>query len=98
MLKFGLTALIVIVLISCSHNAYRSTNKEYKKQVKEFAKLLGLKEQQLQRYEAEGFKTVSFQNLMKFINIINLDLKVKEIIIKPKRKLRTASGKELSKA
>ena len=65
---------------------------------KEFAKLLGLKEQQLQRYEAEGFKTVSFQNLMKFINIINLDLKVKEIIIKPKRKLRTASGKELSKA
>ncbi|HXL54683.1 MAG TPA: hypothetical protein VN958_00410, partial [Chitinophagaceae bacterium] len=64
----------------------------------EFAKMHGLKEQQLQRYESEGFKTVSFQNLMKFINLINLDLKVKEIVIKPKRKLRTASSKELSKA
>ena len=40
MLKFGLITLIVLVLISCSHNAYRSTNKEYKKQAKEFAKLL----------------------------------------------------------
>jgi N-acetylmuramoyl-L-alanine amidase len=40
MLKFGLTALIILVLISCSHNAYRSTNKEYKRQAKEFGKLL----------------------------------------------------------
>src|SRR5258706_8241923 len=50
---------------------------------KEFAKILCLKEQQLQRYEAESFKTVSFQNLIKFLNLINLDLKIKESVIKP---------------
>lgn len=44
---------------------------------KEFSMQLGLKEQQLQRYESEGFKSVSFQKLVKFINIINLDLKIK---------------------
>ena len=53
---------------------------------KEFAKILGLKEQQLQRYEAESFKTVSFQNLVKFLNIIELDLKIKEAVIKPARR------------
>ena len=53
---------------------------------KEFAKILGLKEQQLQRYEAESFKTVSFQNLIKFLNLINLDLRIKETVIKPKRR------------
>ncbi|MEP6465721.1 MAG: helix-turn-helix domain-containing protein [Parafilimonas sp.] len=53
---------------------------------KEFAKILGLKEQQLQRYEAELFKTVSFQNLIKFLNLIQLDLKIKEIVIKPTRR------------
>jgi HTH-type transcriptional regulator/antitoxin HigA len=56
---------------------------------KEFAKILGLKEQQLQRYEAESFKTVSFQNLMKFLNLINLDLKIKEAVIKPTRRNKT---------
>ncbi len=65
---------------------------------KDFSKLLGIKEQQLQRYESDGFKTVSFQNLMKFINLINLDLKVKETVIKPKRKLRTAQNKSFSHA
>ena len=30
----------VLILLSCSQNAYRSTNKSYKKQVKEFAKIL----------------------------------------------------------
>jgi HTH-type transcriptional regulator/antitoxin HigA len=53
---------------------------------KEFAKILGLKEQQLQRYEAESFKTVSFQNLIKFLNLIDLDLKIKEAVIKPIRR------------
>ncbi len=53
---------------------------------KEFAKILGLKEQQLQRYESESFKTVSFQNLMKFLNLLQLDLKIKQLIIKPDRK------------
>ena len=60
---------------------------------KEFAKLLDLKEQQLQRYEAESFKTVSFQNLRKFLNCIQLDLKIKKSIIKPnKRKLHSSSS------
>lgn len=31
---------IVLFLLSCSHNAYRSTNRVYKKQVKEYVKLL----------------------------------------------------------
>ncbi|HEY2727258.1 MAG TPA: hypothetical protein VGI61_08800 [Parafilimonas sp.] len=53
---------------------------------KEFAKILGLKEQQLQRYEAESFKTVSFQNLINFLNLIDLDLKIKESVIKPTRR------------
>ncbi|HEX5151747.1 MAG TPA: helix-turn-helix domain-containing protein [Parafilimonas sp.] len=58
---------------------------------KEFAKILGLKEQQLQRYEAESFKTVSFQNLMKFLDLINLDLKIKETVIKPIRRNKTTA-------
>jgi HTH-type transcriptional regulator/antitoxin HigA len=60
---------------------------------KEFAKLLELKEQQLQRYEAESFKTVSFQNLIKFLNRIQLDLKIKKSIIKTdRRKLHSSSS------
>ncbi len=49
---------------------------------KEFSKTLGLKEQQLQRYEAEGFKTVSFQNLVKFLDLMKLDLTIKETSLK----------------
>jgi N-acetylmuramoyl-L-alanine amidase len=40
MFKFFFTAFLIVVSISCSHNAYRSTNKDYKRQSKEFAKLL----------------------------------------------------------
>ncbi|MEP6514261.1 MAG: hypothetical protein ABJA79_10345 [Parafilimonas sp.] len=64
---------------------------------REFSQLLGLKEQQLQRYESENFKTVSFQNLIKFINRIDLDLKVRGTITKSKSKLRRAATKHLSK-
>jgi N-acetylmuramoyl-L-alanine amidase len=63
MLKFGLTALIVLVLISCSRNAYRSTNKEYKKQSKEFAKLLReypLKDSAGLAYAADWVGTTNF--------------------------------------
>ena len=52
---------------------------------KEFSKTLGLKEEQLQRYESEGFKSVSFQNLIKFINIIDLDLKIKAPTLKRRK-------------
>jgi N-acetylmuramoyl-L-alanine amidase len=39
-LKIFLSFCITVLIISCSHNAYRSANKDYKKQVKEYAKLL----------------------------------------------------------
>ncbi|MCZ2224837.1 MAG: hypothetical protein LC122_14540 [Chitinophagales bacterium] len=44
---------------------------------KEFSKQLELKEQQLQRYEATGFKTVSFDRLISFLEKINLKIKIK---------------------
>jgi len=52
---------------------------------KELANRLGLKEQQLQRYESEGFRTVSFQNLIKFIKLMNLDLRIKKTSIRTNR-------------
>ena len=45
---------------------------------KAFAEKLGLKEQQLQRYEAEDFKSVSFKNLLKFIHMVGLEVKIKD--------------------
>jgi DNA-binding Xre family transcriptional regulator len=45
---------------------------------KEFSSKLGLKEQQLQRYEADNFKSVTFKNLLKFIHILGLEIKIKE--------------------
>lgn len=44
---------------------------------KEFSIQLELKEQQLQRYEATGFKTVSFDRLISFLEKINLKVKIK---------------------
>jgi ribosome-binding protein aMBF1 (putative translation factor) len=43
---------------------------------KEFAAMLGIKEQQLQRYEAEDYRTVSFSTFLKFIAIAGLDVQV----------------------
>lgn len=40
MLKYYLIVFVGVILISCSHNAYHSTNKAYKKQSKELARLL----------------------------------------------------------
>ena len=45
---------------------------------KEFAEMLGIKEQQLQRYESESFKGVTFRNLLKFLDLIGLEIKIKE--------------------
>ena len=45
---------------------------------KEFAAMLGIKEQQLQRYESESFKGVTFRNLLKFLDLIGLEIKIKE--------------------
>jgi ribosome-binding protein aMBF1 (putative translation factor) len=46
---------------------------------KELSAMLGLKEQQLQRYEASGFKSVTFRNLLKFLDLMGLEIKIKEI-------------------
>lgn len=45
---------------------------------KELAEQLGLKEQQLQRYEADNFKSVTFKNLLKFLDLIGLEIRIKE--------------------
>jgi DNA-binding Xre family transcriptional regulator len=45
---------------------------------KEFAEQLGIKEQQLQRYEADNFKSVTFKNLLRFLDAIGLEIMIKE--------------------
>jgi ribosome-binding protein aMBF1 (putative translation factor) len=45
---------------------------------KELAEQLGLKEQQLQRYEADNFKRVTFKNLLRFFDLIGLEIRIKE--------------------
>ena len=45
---------------------------------KQLSQMLGLKEQQLQRYEADGFKSVTFKNLLKFLDLIGLEIRIKE--------------------
>jgi len=47
---------------------------------KEFSEKVGIKEQQLQRYEAENFKSISFKNLLKILHAIGLKITVKGII------------------
>ena len=45
---------------------------------KELAEILELKEQQLQRYEANGFKSVTFKNLLRFFDLIGLEITIKD--------------------
>jgi DNA-binding XRE family transcriptional regulator len=45
---------------------------------KEFAQKLGVKEQQLQRYEANNFKSVTFKNLLRFFDLVGLEIRIKE--------------------
>ena len=50
---------------------------------KEFSKKIGMKEQQLQRYEAEDFQSISFKNLMKIVQAIGLHIHIQETSIEP---------------
>jgi HTH-type transcriptional regulator/antitoxin HigA len=50
---------------------------------KEFARKIGMKEQQLQRYEAEDFQSISFKNLMKIVHAIGLEILIQEAPIVP---------------
>lgn len=47
---------------------------------KELSEKVGMKEQQLQRYEAENFSGISFKNLLKILHAIGLDVTVKGTI------------------
>jgi HTH-type transcriptional regulator/antitoxin HigA len=54
---------------------------------KEFSKKIGMKEQQLQRYEAENFKSISFKNLLKILHAVGLKITVKGTIAGNKKSL-----------
>ncbi|HET6254454.1 MAG TPA: helix-turn-helix transcriptional regulator [Puia sp.] len=47
---------------------------------KEFSHKIGMKEQQLQRYEAEGFRSISFKNLLRILHAIGLEITVRGAI------------------
>jgi HTH-type transcriptional regulator/antitoxin HigA len=53
---------------------------------KEFSLKLGMKEQQLQRYEANRFKGISFDNLLQMITAMDVDLMVKPLVRRTRRK------------
>ncbi|MDF2190730.1 helix-turn-helix transcriptional regulator [Paraflavitalea sp. CAU 1676] len=53
---------------------------------KEFAEILGVKEQQLQRYEADNFKGVTFKTLLKFLDVLGLEITIKETRLNKSRK------------
>jgi DNA-binding Xre family transcriptional regulator len=48
---------------------------------KEFSQKIGMKEQQLQRYEAENFNSISFKNLLKILHAIGLEITVRGTIV-----------------
>jgi transcriptional regulator with XRE-family HTH domain len=54
---------------------------------KEFAALLGIKEKQLQRYEANNFGSVIFKDLLRFLEAVGLEITVEV------RKVRTIKNK-----
>jgi predicted XRE-type DNA-binding protein len=45
---------------------------------RQLAEILGIKEQQLQRHESNGFKSVTFKNLLKFLDLIGLEVTIKD--------------------
>lgn len=53
---------------------------------KELSKKLGMKEQQLQRYEASRFKGISFDNLLQFLEAMNIELVVKPVVRRKRTK------------
>lgn len=44
---------------------------------KDLSQKIGMKEQQLQRYEAENFNSISFKNLLKILHAMGLEITVK---------------------
>lgn len=64
---------------------------------KEFSKKLGIKEQQLQRYEADNFKSVTFKNLLRFLDAIGLEIRIKETRLNKQRNETPKKKKSSSK-
>lgn len=64
---------------------------------KEFSEKLGLKEQQLQRYEADNFKSVTFKNLLRFLDAIGLEIRIKETRLNKQRNETPKKKKPTSK-
>lgn len=64
---------------------------------KEFSEKLGLKEQQLQRYEADDFKSVTFKNLLRFLDAIGLEIRIKETRLNKSRNKISRTRKQSSK-
>jgi HTH-type transcriptional regulator/antitoxin HigA len=56
---------------------------------KEFSQKIGMKEQQLQRYEAEDFRSISFKNLLKILQAIGLEIFIQETPITDEQKRTT---------
>ncbi|MFT3826498.1 MAG: helix-turn-helix transcriptional regulator [Chitinophagaceae bacterium] len=63
---------------------------------KEFSEKLGLKEQQLQRYEADNFKGVTFKNLLRFLDAVGLEIKIKETRLNKSRQKISSKKKQTS--
>jgi transcriptional regulator with XRE-family HTH domain len=63
---------------------------------KEFAAQLGIKEQQLQRYEADNFRSVTFKNLIRFLDAIGLEVTIKETRM-PRTNKKKSRKKQSSK-
>jgi HTH-type transcriptional regulator/antitoxin HigA len=52
---------------------------------KGFSQKIGMKEQQLQRYEAENFNSISFKNLLKILHAAGLEVTVKGAVSSGKK-------------
>ena len=63
---------------------------------KEFSQKIGMKEQQLQRYEAEGFRSISFKNLLKLLQAIGLDIFIKDTSIGKVSKKETSDNQSIA--
>lgn len=67
--------------------AYKIQNKLTQKT---FSKQLGIKEQQLQRYESENFSKMSFQNMLNLLQKIKLSVKISKSELAQKQKRLSA--------
>jgi len=63
---------------------------------KEFSDKIGIKEQQLQRYEADNFKSITFKNLLKILRSIGLNVVIQNIPIENKANKQSGRNKSIA--